>query len=369
MRAIFVLALCLHAAVSGSWINSGKYQGDVILTPHQERMLLNSTAAERNAIVDLTKRWPNNQVPYAYRDGVFSDAEKTKIQAAMDDYAKNTCIEFIERTSETDYIEFIKDGGCYSYWGRVGSAWQPQPVSLANGCVWNSIIIHELMHAIGFLHEQSRYDRDDYVIINEENIISGLENQFEKEDEGTIDLLDLPYDLKSVMHYSAYAFSSNGQPTIVGKDGSTDLGNNEGFTALDIEKVNKLYECTDTEATTTSATTTQATTTVTVATTTEDPSTEDPSTEDPSTEEPVSCEDFFEPLCSNMAGKGKCGQRSTMKFMHENCPKSCETCDGGCYDTYSQCKGFARKNYCEDDFYGVWMQHYCPYSCGFCSAK
>jgi len=378
MRAIFILALCLHAAVSHSWINSGryqgdviltpyqermllnstwinsgKYQGDVILTPHQERMLLNSTAAERNAIVNLSQKWPNNKVPYVYRDGVFSNSEKAVIQAAMDEYTQNTCIELVERTTEDYYIEFIKDGGCYSYWGRVSQRFQPQPISLANGCIWNDIIIHELMHAIGFLHEQSRSDRDDYVTIQWENIRNGLESQFRKQDEEDNDLLGLSYDYKSVMHYGATAFSKNGQPTIVAKDGSTDFGNRNGFSTLDLQKVNKLYQCNE-EPTT-------------------EPTEEPTTTEEPVTEGPGNCEDTFDRLCRNWAGKNKCEQRGTMMFMHENCQKSCGTCEtGGCYDTYMQCKGFARtngKNWCAHEVYGEWMTSFCPYSCGLCSTK
>ena len=49
-----------------------------------------------------------------------------------------------------------------------------QDVSLEKpGCVYKDIAMHELLHALGFAHEQTRPDRDRYVKIYQENIISG----------------------------------------------------------------------------------------------------------------------------------------------------------------------------------------------------
>ena len=83
-----------------------------------------------------------------------------------------TTFDFSPRSTETDYVWVTKDEGCYSYLGKVTGR---QILSLQGsvgrtGCYWEGIIVHEFIHAIGFLHEQSRPDRDSFVQINFETI-------------------------------------------------------------------------------------------------------------------------------------------------------------------------------------------------------
>jgi Astacin (Peptidase family M12A) len=60
-----------------------------------------------------------------------------------------------------------------------------------------------------------------------------------------MDTFNLPYDYGSVLHYSPYAFSSNGRPTIEPKDGKDETRNKFGqrlnLSQLDIEKIKKMY--------------------------------------------------------------------------------------------------------------------------------
>lgn len=69
--------------------------------------------------------------------------------------------------------------------------------------------------ALGFYHMQSAHDRDDYVQIKWNNIISGYESNFNKYGPKVVTHFNGSYDYDSIMHYGAFGFSKNGDPTIV----------------------------------------------------------------------------------------------------------------------------------------------------------
>ena len=68
-------------------------------------------------------------------------------------------------------------------------------------------VVHEIMHALGVFHEQSRPDRDNYVTINFSNIKPGKEDNFMKYSWGQSDTYNMPYDVASVMHYGSMVTS------------------------------------------------------------------------------------------------------------------------------------------------------------------
>jgi len=334
--------------MNGSWITAaGLFQGDIKLTPEQERQL-----TERQGITNTNDLWPKNPatgkvvVPYTM---VHTGNQKTTIERAMATYAAATCYEFVERTNENDYIQIISDGGCWSYVGKTGG---PQQLSLdRDGCVYDYIVIHELMHAVGFYHEQSRYDRDNYITINWDNICCNAAGNFFAETSANTQLHNQPYDYKSVMHYGEYDFSVNGEKVIEANDGTSPLGNSVGLTQIDINKNLHLYSC---EAGTTDPTT---------ATTEPTGTTE--VTDEPTTEDPSSCEDNFGRLCTRLANRGRCTNTRDRAFMVENCASSCGECDTTwCYDSYPMCKMLARRGYCNKAAYEEWMFYWCPDSCG-----
>lgn len=169
----------------------------------------------------------------------------------MIEYHKNTCLKFIpRRSSDKDYISIESSStGCWSSVGRIGGK---QIVNLQTPSCLKKIgtVIHELKHAAGFLHEQNREDRDNFVKINNKNIKPGMEGNFNKAKSGETNSFGVKYDYGSVMHYSPTSFSKDGKPTIEAKQKtSATMGQRNGFSKSDIEKINKMYKCKGTSST------------------------------------------------------------------------------------------------------------------------
>ncbi|XP_018599957.1 high choriolytic enzyme 1-like isoform X2 [Scleropages formosus] len=169
----------------------------------------------------------------------YVDMDRITIELGILDISSRTCVKFVPRTHEDDFLDIQPHSGCWSYLGRTGGA---QTLSLQSpGCMWSGVVSHELMHALGFVHEQSRSDRNRYVTIKWENIVEGQEHNFKKYETNN---LKTPYDYGSIMHYGRYAFSEDGDPTIVPKpDPRTPIGQRDGPSATDLHKINLLYNC------------------------------------------------------------------------------------------------------------------------------
>ncbi|CAI5683051.1 meprin A subunit alpha [Oreochromis niloticus] len=198
----------------------------------------------RNAILDQTRRW-KFPIPYILTDSLDLNAKGVILQA-FEEYRLRSCVDFKPYEGETTYISFTKLSGCWSY---VGDDKKGQNVSIGAGCDTKAIVEHELLHALGFYHEQSRSDRDDYIIIWWDQIEEGKEHNFNKYEDDFITDLNTPYDYESIMHYRPFSFNKNNSiPTITTAIPYFNevIGQRLDLSEVDITRLNRMYDCANT---------------------------------------------------------------------------------------------------------------------------
>jgi hypothetical protein len=179
-------------------------------------------------------RWPRCTIPFE-----INHPNRQLILDAMNHWEQRTPFRFVQRNANNanafpNFIVFEQQDGCWSFVGMRGGR---QVISLGAGCGLGAAI-HEIGHAVGLWHEQSREDRDRFVRIIWANIDPNQRHNF---DQHIADGDDVgQYDFGSIMHYPRTAFSINGQPTIEPLGGQT-IGQRTGLSDSDIAAVRATY--------------------------------------------------------------------------------------------------------------------------------
>ncbi|XP_064550785.1 hatching enzyme 1.2 [Drosophila montana] len=224
------------------------FQGDIAIDPYTYITLRLGVNPMRHP----KRLWPNGTIPFAISPR-YESRERSSIMHALWTFNSLTCIRFVPYDGYVeDYllIEPPEDGpqGCWSYVGKRGGeqvvALQRPDETSAHCFSSEGRIMHELMHAIGIYHEQSRADRDNFVKIHWDNIVPRFRKNFKlvsrKRGKYAFD-----YDYNSVMHYGEYYFSKKkGQkPTMTPLQPGVRIGQRKTISQIDCLKINDLYGC------------------------------------------------------------------------------------------------------------------------------
>lgn len=227
-------------------LNASFFQGDIILSPSLLKMIHKNSSTRRKRAIkkDPASRWTNAIVPFSY-DKRLSQNAKVQIRKAIKHWKRHTCINFRKkRAGDKDYIHFVAEDGCWSSVGRQGGE---QKIGVGNGCEYFGTIIHEIGHAMGMWHEQSRTDRDIYVKVIKDNIEPKYKDQFSKMNSSVMDSMGYAYDYESIMHYGSKFFTKNKKHTLrirkPGRDVGVRIGQRKRLSYLDIAQIRAMYNC------------------------------------------------------------------------------------------------------------------------------
>ncbi|MBY0554438.1 M12 family metallopeptidase [bacterium] len=208
-------------------------QGDIIIGEVPRDKLLKSLSGSVRE--PPLKIWPTTEIPVYVQPNLPNPERVTEALA----YFSGTNVHFVTHVNQEDVLVFQKgQGTCKSYLGYIGGK---QPIFLADACSAHDIA-HEIMHALGFIHEQNRADRDAYIDIVWANIDSRFTINFEKFSTSLMKVSGLSkFDFESIMIYPQTMFSANGQTTMKSKIDGEMVNPRQGLSEKDKERINKTY--------------------------------------------------------------------------------------------------------------------------------
>ena len=197
----------------------------------------------------VTQLWPAvggvYQIPYT----IENPAANLSAALAYINSALSGVIQFVPQTTEANYVTFNFDsndlsGVCESAVGMVGGQ---QFAGGSAACAFGTLV-HEMGHTIGLLHEHQRPDRDSFITFTPANAdkpwIAGNFDSFSF----NYQAIGL-YDYASVMHYPPFAFTKNNLPVLESIPPGIPLSNTAGFSAGDIDTIERLYGLTPSNVT------------------------------------------------------------------------------------------------------------------------
>lgn len=190
--------------------------------------------------------WTDGVVPYMISTELAADSIAV-IQEAIEHWNEVSGISLLPLhnlagSQQYDFLHFQPGPGCASWVGRQGGE---QEVWIAPSCSAGSVM-HEIGHSLGLEHEHTRPDRDQYIVINRDNIDPEKAHNFDTTEYRSRELG--AYDYASIMHYGPRFFSHNGLETITPLGAQSllfgqpvSIGQRNAPSAGDINAVAQLY--------------------------------------------------------------------------------------------------------------------------------
>ena len=213
---------------------------DEQLSDSPEKYVDNPEPANSQTALGLgggVQKWTNSTV--VYRLIGMSSSVRSELQKSFNEWTTKTNIRFKERTNESNYVTISSSGdnsnSGVATLGMFGSQGYIRLGTRATAVV----IIHEIGHTLGYIHEQNRSDRDSFVRINFQNIQDNAVSQFFKSNSAS--LVTSQFDINSTMMYGSYTFTKNGQPTITDLNGNVLPRRQAQVSSLDISGTNAIY--------------------------------------------------------------------------------------------------------------------------------
>ncbi|KAK0401995.1 hypothetical protein QR680_016084 [Steinernema hermaphroditum] len=230
-------------------------EGDILMTADEARRYFE--VQERRSKRQAYQRWDfpkslwSNGVYYTY-DPAMNQQGIDAVEDAIAFWQKHTCVRFhrVQNGASVPVdplLIFYPGWGCFSAMGRNHYA-KEQKVSIGSGCEYVSVATHEIAHALGFMHEQSRWDRDNYLWIDLNNVIPNKTHNYDNYNKNENDNYGKQYDFSGIMHYEDNSFAINSSvPAMYARNSAyqMSIGGAQIPAYGDIYEMNMLYSCYD----------------------------------------------------------------------------------------------------------------------------
>lgn len=107
------------------------------------------------------------------------------------------------------------------------------------------IVVHEILHSLGFFHMHMHSNRDNYIKINWENIPEHLHPNYKFISSSTASSFKTKYDFFSIMHYPSLTLENKLAIEPLDKYAYYEkfMGQRKSLSTGDIARVNNMYKC------------------------------------------------------------------------------------------------------------------------------